>query len=402
MLNLPKSEKKIFGTIEISGSKSKTNRLLILQQYYPNLNIKNSSVSDDSNLLSEALKSKQAIIDIGHAGTAMRFLTAYYAAKEGIEVELTGSERMKNRPIKILVDALKEIGADITYQEKKGYPPLKIKGKKLTKSTVFIQGNVSSQYISALMLIAPNLPNGLVINLEGKITSAPYINMTFKLLKSIGIKASFVNNKITIYPTKIIEDKVVEIESDWSSASYYYSLVALSNVGTTLKLRSYKRNSLQGDSFLSEIYKHLGVFTKFKKNTITLIKQKEATLKKLMLNLKHTPDIAQTIAVTCFGLGKSCVLEGLHTLKIKETDRLKALKIELEKLGGSVVITRNTLYLKTKEKINKNVSIATYQDHRMAMAFAPLVLKTSLQIENPEVVSKSYPNFWNHFNQLLY
>lgn len=402
MLNLPKSEKKIFGTIEISGSKSKTNRLLVLQQYYPNLKIKNSSVSDDSKVLSKALKKTLPIINIGHAGTAMRFLTAYYAAKEGIEVELTGSERMKNRPIKILVKALKELGANIIYKEKEGYPPLKIIGKKINKRTVFIQGNVSSQYISALMLIAPKLPNGLVINLEGKITSAPYINMTFKLLKNIGIKTSFVNNKITIYPTEAIEDKTIEIESDWSSASYYYALVALSKVGATLRLKSYKENSLQGDSYLAEIYEKLGVFTKFKKNTIIVTKQKEAKLKKLMLNLKHTPDIAQTLAVTCFGLGKSCVLEGLHTLKIKETDRLKALKAELEKLGGSIIITRNTLYLKTAEKINKNVKISTYQDHRMAMAFAPLALKTSLQIENPRVVSKSYPNFWNHFNQLLY
>jgi len=385
--------------IQITGSKSETNRLLILQQLYENLKIENPSVSDDSLVLQKALDSNLPDINIGHAGTAMRFLTAYFASKQDFEVVLTGSERMKNRPIKILVDALIFLGAEIQYLEKEGYPPLKILGKKLTKDFVEIQGNVSSQYISALLLIAPKLPNGLKLKFKGKVTSVPYIKMTLSLLSKLGIKYNWNDNIITVLPQLTIKDNTIKVESDWSSASYFYSLVAL-NPKAEIKLTSYKKNSLQGDATLFEIYEKLGVQTVFKESTIILKNTNTVITENLELDLINTPDLAQTIAVTCFGLGVSCNLTGLHTLKIKETDRLVALKTEIEKLGGKVNITNNSIQVLSSATINKNISIATYNDHRMAMAFAPLALKVPIQIENPEVVSKSYPNFWSDFDKI--
>ncbi len=398
-LHLAKINKTIHGEIIISGSKSETNRLLILQQLFSNLIIKNASDSDDSKLLQQALNSIANEINIGHAGTAMRFLTAYFACKENHRVVLTGSERMKNRPIKILVEALLMLGADIKYLEKEGFPPLKITGKKITNSNIEIEGNVSSQYISALLLIAAKLPNGLTLKFKGEVTSVPYIKMTLSLLKEIGINWDWKGNAITIFPKSEISSKTVIVESDWSSASYFYSLVAL-NSQSKIKLHSYKKNSLQGDAVLQNIYKKLGVETSFNKSCITIKNTGNISLKSLNLNLNNAPDIAQTIAVTCFGLGISCHLTGLHTLKIKETDRLVALKTELEKLGGKVSITEDSLNLYPSSEIHKNISIATYDDHRMAMAFAPLACKAPIIIQNPEVVSKSYVNFWNDLKKL--
>ena len=400
LLKIDKINNIVNGSIQITGSKSETNRLLVLQKFYPNLKIENISNSDDSNLMQKALTSTSNEINIGHAGTAMRFLTSYYSVKENSEIVLTGSHRMKNRPIKILVDALRDLGADIQYLENEGFPPLKIKGKKLTKDTVEIDGNVSSQYISSLLLIAPTLKNGLQLKFKGKVTSVPYIKMTLQLLAELGIHYSWENNLILIQPKPIISDTTIVVESDWSSASYYFSLCALSP-NSEIKLSSYKKNSLQGDAVLAEIYKNLGVETRFEENSIVLSNKKSLTNnKQLNLNLIEAPDIAQTIAVTCFGLGIACFLTGLHTLKIKETDRLVALKTEIEKLGGAIEITNETLHLKTSTKIKENVSIATYDDHRMAMAFAPLALNVPIQIEDPKVVSKSYPTFWKDFKQL--
>ena len=392
--------------LKISGSKSETNRLLVLQALYPNLVLENSSTSDDSEVMIEALATQYPIpktqypkIDVHHAGTAMRFLTAYFAAQDGFEVQLTGSSRMKERPIKILVDALNELGAEILYIEKEGFPPLKIKGKKLTESKVSLPANVSSQYISALLLIAPKLENGLELTLEGEITSVSYIKMTLALLNEIGVETLFVENKITVKPQSAIQNSKFTIESDWSSASYWYSIVALSEIGTQITLSSFKENSLQGDFSLVEIYKNFGVETVFNTNHMLLRKVENLKPETLNLKLNNSPDIAQTIAVTCFGLGISCHLTGLHTLKIKETDRLEALKIELTKLGAAISITNDSLTLEQSENINLNVRISTYQDHRMAMAFAPLALKAPIVIENAEVVSKSYPTFWEDFKQ---
>ncbi len=385
----------------ISGSKSETNRLLLLQALYPNLILENVSNSDDSQVMIKALQSSQDVIDIHHAGTTMRFLTAYFAMQDGREVVLTGSSRMKERPIKILVDALRQMDAEIHYVENEGFPPLRIKGKKLTQNKVTLPANVSSQYISALLLIAPKLENGLELILEGKITSIPYINMTLTLLNEIGVETSFEENTIKVNPkAQILNSKTQIIESDWSSASYFYSIIALSNVGTEIKLSSYKQNSLQGDSVLVEIYKNFGVETTFENNAIVLKKSKSVTPQLSIFNLSNAPDIAQTIAVTCFGLGIECHLTGLHTLKIKETDRLAALQNELTKLGAEISITDDSLTLESSLVINANIEIKTYQDHRMALAFAPLALKTDIVIQEAEVVSKSYPNFWNDLKSI--
>ncbi|WP_456442574.1 3-phosphoshikimate 1-carboxyvinyltransferase [Psychroserpens sp.] len=385
--------------ITISGSKSESNRLLILQQWYANLQLDNVSDSDDTKHLTQALNTKDALIDIGHAGTAMRFLTAYFSVLDGREVVLTGSERMQNRPIKVLVESLRSLGADIEYIDKEGYPPLRIKGKKITQHKVNINGNISSQYISALLLIAPSLENGLEIELLEEITSRPYLEMTLTLLNKLGISTTFTGNQIKINPKKEIEDKTIVIESDWSSASYFYSLVALSEVGSTIKLSSYRKESLQGDSCLVEIYKRFGVKTVFIENSIILtktnvIQSPDNNRDDEPLNLKNAPDLAQTIAVTCFGLGLACNLTGLHTLKIKETDRLVALQNELQKLGATIEITDNSLHLKSATTIQKNCTIQTYNDHRMAMAFAPLAIKVPIIIEDAEVVTKSYTGFW--------
>lgn len=391
---------KFNAKVSISGSKSESNRLLILKELHSALVIENVSDSDDSMYLEKALKTSDGIIDIGHAGTAMRFLTSYFSVQEGREVVLTGSERMQNRPIEILVNALKELGAQISYKKKTGYPPIKINGTPLTKNNVQIPGNVSSQYISSLMLIASSLPNGLEIELLDNITSVPYINMTLSLLQETGIEASFVENIINIKPFYSSIPKKIIVESDWSSASYFYSIIALSEMGSEITLSSYKKDSLQGDSCLIEIYKHFGVATTFKENSIVISKVEKTKNNQLKLDLKNAPDIAQTIAVTCFGLGVNCVLTGLHTLKIKETDRLVALENELTKLGADISVTDHSLDLKESSKIRSNIQIETYHDHRMAMAFAPLAIKIPITILDSNVVTKSYRNFWKDLQQI--
>ena len=387
--------------INICGSKSESNRLLLLQAQFPNISIENLSDSDDTAVLQKGLKILNGTVDVHHAGTAMRFLTAYFAAKEGADVLLTGSQRMQERPIGILVDALQCLGADIEYAQNKGFPPLKIKGKKLLKNEVTIKADISSQYISALMLVAPMLPSGLKISLDGKTTSVPYIEMTHSLLKNIGVKSSFNNNIITVPSTSSVDDDKMIVESDWSSASYFYSLVALSE-SLKITLGNYSEDSLQGDAALVQIYNLLGVKTVFNisEKTISLSKEKIQLPDSLLLDLSNTPDLAQTIAVSCFGLGIGCKLTGLHTLKIKETDRLLALKNELEKLGASVQIDENSLNLEKTLRIHSHKTIETYQDHRMAMAFAPLAVKTELTINNAQVISKSYPDFWKDIEKV--
>ena len=386
--------------IKITGSKSESNRLLLLKSLFLNLSIENISNSDDSVLMTKALNSDSNLVDIHHAGTAMRFLTAYFSIQEGSEVVLTGSQRMQERPIKILVDALRDLGAEITYETNEGYPPIRIKGKKLTKNKVELAANVSSQYISALLLIASRLEQGLELTLNGQITSTPYIKMTLSLLEEVGVKTSFEGNTITIFTVEKVQSKTLVVESDWSSASYFYSIVALSEIGTEITLSAYKENSLQGDSVLVTIYKDMGVETKFHNNQITLTKSANCQLPSVNYDLTNAPDIAQTIAVTCVGLGVGCHLTGLHTLKIKETDRLVALKTEIEKFGTSVEITDKTLTIDKVSSYNSNVSVDTYHDHRMAMAFAPLALRIGFTINEADVVSKSYPDFWEDLQNI--
>ena len=381
--------------ITIPGSKSESNRLLILKACYPNISITNLSNSDDTVSLLKGIEQVDGIVDVHHAGTAMRFLTAYFASKKGVDIIITGSKRMQERPIRILVDALNDLGADIHYLKNKGFPPLKIIGTDLNVSSVSLDAAISSQYISALMLIAPSLKNGLIINLAGEITSVPYIKMTLNLMRKVGVSGTFSNNKIQIKPIKTINSITVNVESDWSSASYYYSIIALSR-NLELTLNNFSKNSMQGDSKIISIFEKLGVETIFNKNdnSILLRHIKTEIIDSLSLNLNDTPDIAQTLAVTCFGLGIHCKLEGLKTLKIKETDRLLALKTELEKLGANVTFTEESITVFRSRKIIENITIETYQDHRMAMAFAPLVLKVPINILEPNVVTKSYTTFW--------
>ncbi len=386
--------------ILIGGSKSESNRLLILQALFPSLQIKNLSTSDDTVLLQQALNGSSLIKDIQHAGTAMRFLTAYYASQPGIEVLLTGSERMKERPIKTLVDALRSLGAEISYAGKSGFPPLKISGKQLSGSYVELDAGISSQFISALMLIAPSLIDGLRIKLKGEVTSKPYLEMTIALLKRCGISAEISNNEISIAAANSIAAGTISVESDWSSASYFYSLIALSDK-QSLILKYFNSKSRQGDSEVAAIYSRLGVTTSFDKSGqgITLTQVPADIPDGLILDLSDTPDIAQTIAISCFGLGIGCELSGLHTLKIKETDRLIALKTELEKLGAKVEITHNSLSLSPSIELREDVTVETYRDHRMAMAFAPLAQKVNITVNDAEVVSKSFPEFWNRMSK---
>lgn len=399
-IQLSRDRSAVVGNVSITGSKSESNRLLILQALYPGIEIENLSNSDDSKVLQKALLSGEKTVDIHHAGTAMRFLTAYFAAGER-EVVLTGSKRMQERPVKLLVEALRELGADIEYVKEDGFPPLLIRGKKMTGNQVSLQANVSSQYISALMLIAPSLPEGLEIKLEGKVTSVPYILMTLSLLKNAGFSGNFENNVVKIDARSKIPPVRLRVESDWSSASYYYSIAALSD-NAEIVLQSYKQASHQGDAVVADIYKKIGVLTAFSQDRVSLLKTGNAVPQSLEIDLSDSPDLAQTIAVTCFGLGVECYLTGLHTLKIKETDRLLALKSEIEKMGGKVEVTSNSLKLFSGGDLKPDIKIATYNDHRMAMAFAPLALKVPLEIMDADVVSKSYPGFWEDLEKLKF
>ena len=395
LLHINHPSQNCLGSLNITGSKSETNRLLLLQALNPGLTIENRSNSDDSVAMNHALTTDSNLIDIHHAGTAMRFLTAFFATQEGREIVLTGSSRMQERPIGVLVDALRKLGAQISYEKKEGYPPLRISGKALKGGAVSLPANISSQYISALLLIAPHLEEGLSLTLEGEITSLPYLKMTLALLERVGVHSQFENKNIRISQQRIIEDQTQVVESDWSSASYHFSCVALSSVGRIV-LSSYRQDSLQGDAVLIDVYKKLGVDTRFENNQMILEKINNFELPKtITLDLVEAPDIAQTIAVSCYGLGVACDLSGLHTLKIKETDRLIALENELSKLGAQIRVTEDSLHLSAAQDFKANKTIATYSDHRMAMAFAPLALKIGHQIAEANVVTKSYPDFWN-------
>ena len=385
--------------MRITGSKSETNRLLLLQALFKGFQLENISNSDDSKIMQEALESTSQVVDVHHAGTAMRFLTAYFSHLEGHEVVLTGSTRMQERPIKILVDALRSIGASIVYEKAEGFPPIRIKGKKLLGGTISLPAHISSQYISALLLLGPVLEKGLKLNLVGKITSIPYIKMTLKLLNNLGITTSFKDQLIWVGSVKKIKRINQVVESDWSSASYFFSIVALAKKAK-ISLMSFKKSSLQGDIVLIDIYEQLGVSSRFEEDTLHLKKENKPLPNSIQLDLTKTPDIAQTIAVSCYGLGVGCDLVGLHTLKIKETDRLEALKVELTKLGATIKVTNESLHLSPDTNFIENCSISTYNDHRMAMAFAPLALKIPLKIEDSSVVSKSYPDFWNDLRKL--
>ncbi len=390
--------------IIIPASKSISNRLLVLQYLYPDLELENLSTAKDTQVLQQALnqlkKEEKNLykINIGHAGTAMRFLTALFSIQENKEFILDGSDRMRQRPIHILVEALKDLGADITYLKKEGYPPLYIKGRKLKSTPISLKGSVSSQYITALMLIASSLPNGLKIRLQGEIVSRPYIEMSLNLLKKIGVEAAFSGNKLLINPLEQIENTFFNIEGDWSSASYFYGRTAITKEPVIIS--KYFLSSLQGDSKIKDYFIKLGVETRFMDSGKILLSSLKDFVSPSFLefNLLETPDLAQTLAVTCFAMGINCRLTGLQTLKIKETDRLQALYNELSKFGADIKLTQDSLELKNPSKILMPQSgVATYEDHRMAMAFAILQKKYDFEIKNPEVVVKSFPDFWEKF-----
>jgi 3-phosphoshikimate 1-carboxyvinyltransferase len=400
MIELLKPQSPIKVSITLAGSKSISNRLLVLNEVLDmNLVFDNLSASEDTLLLQKALvqvkKGGEQVIDIHHAGTDMRFLTAFLATRTGMWT-LTGSERMKQRPIGELVNALRQLGAEIRYLEKENFPPLQIRGKELAGGQLKIDSSQSSQFVSALLLIAPALKNGLQLRLEGDPVSYPYIHMTLRLLHGFGIQYGQSGTTISVLPSGArLPALPVAVESDWSSASYWYSICALSP-GSGIRLKYLSEQSLQADAVLPALFKPLGVVTEFGHNNSVLLRQNQISISGFQYDFTHCPDIAPTLATTCFGLGIPAELRGLKTLKIKESDRILALKTELEKLGAVVQATDDSLQISgtapTKSGI---VTIEPYNDHRMAMSFAPMTLVLGhMNILNPEVVAKSYPTFW--------
>lgn len=401
--------KRLSGTIHLTGSKSESNRALVMQALSDSVvKVKNVSEAADSVTLLGILQSAESskikaqsseLIDIGPAGTAMRFLTAYYTLQDG-EVLLTGSARMKQRPIGILVDALKTLGAEIEYAEKDGYPPLKIKGPLQQKSKkVSIKGDISSQYISALLLIAPRLEQGLELIIEGELTSRPYVEMTLAMMSQAGIKYVWEQNTIKIANQLFTSSEII-VEPDWSAASYWYAIAALSEEAEIF-LPGLNGYSLQGDSKITEIMANFGITSQFKDGGV-LLKKESKKLERKIFDFKECPDLAQTVIVCCAALKHNATFTGLETLKIKETDRVNALQVELAKIGVKLIESNQTYKLDCSElDLNKSVQVSTYDDHRMAMAFAPLALvMNELEIEDYRVVDKSYPHFWTDLESI--
>ena len=416
--------KKLTGSINLTASKSESNRALIIQALCSErFEIENLATAEDTVILQKILNSPLCPLnselqtpdsifthDVGDSGTAMRFLTAYFATKTGTYI-LTGSERMKKRPIGILVNALRDLGANIEYMGEEGFPPLKIIGTKLKGNAVEMDGNVSSQFISALLLITPELQNGLAIKFKSEVTSVPYVNMTLKMMEEFRVYGQWHENFISVskqkYHRKSEPDYAFQVESDWSSASYWYAMAALSK-DVDLTIKRLKHPSLQGDSIVASIFSFFNVKTEYINNGIHLTKIK-GRKKHFGFDFSDCPDLAQTIAVVVSALNIPTLFNGLQTLRIKETDRITALKMELNKLGVSVeIIDDETILiphplppLQLERGLRGEVSIATYNDHRMAMAFATLAMKfDSITIEEPEVVKKSYPDFWNDLKKV--
>lgn len=393
------TDKKILkGSINLPASKSISNRALIINALnYSPYPLNNLSDSDDSKVLAAALYSNTNKFDIGHAGTAMRFLTAFLSKIVG-EWEVRGSERMHQRPIGILVDALNSLGAQISYLENEGFPPLKIMGSNLTGKTLELDGSISSQYISALLLIAPTITNGLTLKLKGEITSRSYIKLTLELMAKFGIQYRWEGNEIAV-PQQHYFPMDFTVEADWSGASYWYQILALANSGEVL-LENLQLDSLQGDADIAVWFEQFGVFSSQKKEGVVLSKKEDAAPEKLVLDFIENPDVAQTMACLCVAKGISFHFTGLKTLKIKETDRIAALQNELAKFGAVLTEPQHG-ELAWDGTINDDNIVArpvieTYHDHRMALAFAPMALAGfKLQIDDPMVVTKSYSGFWN-------
>ena len=389
--------------ITLNSSKSESNRLLIIQALSKEIiNINNLSNANDTIILKNLLnKNSNSIWNIEDAGTTMRFLTSFLSLKKN-EVKITGSKRMEKRPIAILVNALNEIGAKIKYLKKEGYPPIYIKNKISQKiNSIQINGNISSQYISSLLLIAPILKNGIKIKIVEPFYSKPYVEMTLSLMKNFGIKYKWNKNKIKITNQKYLSGSY-KIESDWSAASYWYSIISINDQIRSLKLIGLRKNSFQGDKIIADIMKNIGVYTRFERDGISLIKNSNLESTK-EINFKNCPDLAQTILVIAAVKKIKLKLKGLESLKIKETDRLIAMKKELKKIGCNFYEANDEWILeKRNNKLPKKLIINTYKDHRVAMSFASLSSKLELVIRDPEVVNKSYPNFWNDLESIGY
>lgn len=409
-ITLSHPTRSLNGTVQLTGSKSESNRALIIEALGSgNVKIDNLSEAADTVTLQQALEAVAAAdegtetrIDIGPAGTAMRFLTAYLTlTTSGRHYRLTGSERMKKRPIGMLVDALKTLGADIRYAGQSGYPPLIIRGGLTQQTTVVrIKGDVSSQYLSALLLIAGALPNGLELQIEGELTSRPYLTMTLDMLAEAGISHQWKGNTISIAPQKAIPCQLV-IEPDWSAASYWYAMAALAEKAD-LQLPNLKQHSLQGDAAIASIMTHFGVTSAFGTGGLRIQKTRsDAPGGTAPLDFTACPDLAQTVIVCAAAQRRNLSFTGLHTLRIKETDRIAALQCELGKIGVQLIADGPVYHLRTEGMFQPTgLAIDTYEDHRMAMAFAPLaMLFNNIKINEPDVVEKSYPDFWKHLKQ---
>ena len=385
--------------IQLPSSKSISNRALIINALaYSPYDIQNLSDCDDTQVTVKALESNDTTFDIGAAGTAMRFLTAFLSKTVG-EWIITGSERMKNRPIKLLVDALNSLGARIEYLGKEGCPPLKIYGSAIMGGEIELAGGVSSQYISALMMIAPYMVNGLKITLKGNVISVPYIHMTMQMMKEFGVEVSFDKNIIDIRPQTYMPVPFT-VESDWSAASYWYETLSITGKGE-ISLKGLYKNSTQGDSKIAILFENLGVATEYTSKGVILTST-ENYAKEFTYDFVDQPDMAQTFAVCCCMNGIPFHFKGVQSLKIKETDRIAALINELKKFGFVLFEPQESELAWNGEKteISTNIKIKTYEDHRMAMAFAPVAIKIPLSIEEPHVVSKSYPSFWDDFDKI--
>ncbi|EGW46686.1 3-phosphoshikimate 1-carboxyvinyltransferase [Prevotella sp. C561] len=390
-------------SIMLPASKSISNRALIIQALTKGgMMPENLSDCDDTEVIIRGLGKQSEIIDIKAAGTAMRFMTAYLSATEG-EHTITGTERMKHRPIGILVDALRYLGAEIEYVGEESYPPLRIRGRQLEGGTLLIAGDVSSQYISALLMIAPILTKGLELKLTGNIISRPYIDLTLHLMHEFGVAAEWSDFDTIRVKPQSYQQRAYTIESDWSAASYWYEILALTDdTQSKVALQGLKDGSRQGDSTVRYIFSLLGIKTSFKEKGVNGMPEALLTRHSRMLNrmdydFTNQPDLAQTLIAVCPVLGIPFHFTGLGTLKIKETDRIEAMKREMEKLGYILHEEEGTALSWTGERCEPMTqpTIDTYEDHRMAMSFAPLAIKLGeIRINNPEVVSKSYPHYW--------
>lgn len=384
-------------SVQLPASKSICNRALILNALsYSPYEIQNLSDCDDTDVMVKALNSNDSHFDVKAAGTAMRFLTAFLSKVVG-EWTITGTERMKNRPIRILVDALNAVGAKIEYLEKEGFPPLRIMGSALQGGEISLDGGVSSQYISALLMIAPLMEKGLTLHLQGKVISKPYIHLTLQLMKQYGVESEWVGSTIKVAPQSY-RPLPYTVESDWSAASYWYEMMALSQQAE-IELKGLFKESLQGDAAGAKLFAQLGVATDYKAGGVVLRKNGNVC-QKLIYDFVNEPDLAQTFVTTCAFMDIPFRFTGLQSLKIKETDRIEALKCELRKLGYVLTDTNGSILEWNGERCEPEAHpvITTYEDHRMAMAFAPasLVSKEGIEIAHPEVVSKSYPHFWEN------